>query len=373
MRFELCFISENLSAHRTPRAETEGGNSVIVQWASTMKMDQNQDSGDDSFTEFDEADYVTLASPSPPPSSPLPSSRSPPPPILSPQCSPAPPILSPPFSRPPPTLSIPSPPLPTLSTPVSRPPPVLSPQFSLPPPNLSPQISRPLPILSPRFFPPPPNLSPPTPSPPQTRPPPTPPTLYPESNSTIRTFMNRSTVNFRKILPKSEIVIPKSNEEKTELIKKIVHSEMKRQFASVGSTPAADSKNKSLLIPKRQKLFLPLASCTTGQNDLGVLNLTAYPSTVATVSPKKSPRSILIDPNSPRTKASPSSKLSVLKARRNFQESLSQIEGKTKERKKDTTRKKMTKEEADSKNQEHREMVRGLFGKLDFLVCGGLG
>ena len=322
-----------------------------------MKMDQNQDSGDDSFTEFDEADYVTLTSPTPPPSSPLPSSRSPPPPILSPQCSPAPPILS----RPPPTLSIPSPPPPTLSPPFSRPLPILSPQFTLPPPNLSPPFSRP-----------PPNLTP-TPSPPQTRPPPTRPTLYPESNSTIRTFMNRSTVNFRKILPKSMIDIPKSKEEKTELIKKIVHSEMKRKFASVESTPAGASKNKSLIIPKRQKLFLPLASCTTGQNDLGVLNLTAYPSTVATVSPKKSPRSILIDQNSPRTRASPSPKLSVLKARRNFQESPSKFEGKTKERKKDTTRKKMTKEEAERRNQEHREMVRGLFGKLDFLVCGGLG
>ena len=180
-------------------------------------------------------------------------------------------------------------------------------------------------------------------------------------------------MNFRKILPRSEIDIPKSKEEQTELIQKIVHREIKRKFASVDSTPPAASKKKSLVIPKSQKLFLPLASRNTGQNDLGVLNLTAYPSSVATVSPRKSPRSILIEPNSPRTKASPSPKLSVLKARRNFQESLSKFEGKTEEPKKETTRKKMAKEEAESKKQEHREMVRGLFGKLDFLVCGGLG
>ena len=41
--------------------------------------------------------------------------------------------------------------------------------------------------------------------------------------------------------------------------------------------------------------------------------------------------------------------------------------------KEEAIRKKRTKEDAERKKQEHREMVRGLFGKLDFLVCGGLG
>ena len=157
-------------------------------------------------------------------------------------------------------------------------------------------------------------------------------------------------------MPRSEIDIPKSKEEKTKLIKEIVHREMKRKFASVNSTAATATsrKKQSLLIPKSQKLYIPVLPTAAGQTDLGVVKLTAYPETVATVS-----------------ETSPPSKLST--SRIKFKESLSKFEETSKEPKRNSTRRKMTKEEAESKQQEHREMVRGLFGKLDFLVGGGLG
>ena len=80
--------------------------------------------------------------------------------------------------------------------------------------------------------------------------------------------------------------------------------------------------------------------------------------------PEKGPKN-LRDPEklrsvicSPITKISPPPNFSVLKAKQ--QEAIKE-------------KKKRTKEDAERKKQEHREMVRGLFGKLDFLVCGGQG
>ena len=192
--------------------------------------------------------------------------------------------------------------------------------------------------------------------------------------------MNKSTVN----VTKSQIEIPQSKAEKRKLIKEIVDREMKRKYESAKpkAATALPKKSQSLLIPTRQKLLL----------DLGV-----SPQRAPTASPSKSSPSILIDPNSPRksdprSKASPPARLSALKASasprllsaRNSDtsdhsaevtESGRKFEGKTKEPKKEKTltRKKMTKEEAERKKQGHREMVRGLFGKLDFLVGGGLG
>lgn len=173
--------------------------------------------------------------------------------------------------------------------------------------------------------------------------------------------MNKSTVN----LQGSELDIPKSTEEKRKLIKEIVHKEIKRKFVSVNSTAPAAKKKQSLLIPKRQIILLPLGA--TGQNNPGVVKPMASPKRQIFLLPEKGPKN-LRDPEklrsvicSPRTKIFPPPNFSVLKAKQ--QEAI----------KEEAIRKKRTKEDAERKKQEHREMVRGLFGKLDFLVCGGQG
>ena len=172
--------------------------------------------------------------------------------------------------------------------------------------------------------------------------------------------MNKSTVN----LQGSELDIPKSTEEKKKLIKEIVHKEIKRKLVSVNSTAPAAKKKQSLLIPKRQIILLPLGA--TGQNNPGVVKPMASPKRPRFLLPEKGPKNL--DPEkfrsvicSPRTQISPPQNFSVLKAKQ--QEAI----------KEEAIRKKRTKEDAERKKQEHREMVRGLFGKLDFLVCGGQG
>ena len=311
-------------------------------------MEMDHDSGDDSFTEFDESDYVTLTSPTPLPSSPPPSS---------------PPTSSPPQAT-------------------------LSPPIYLPPLNLSPPSSPFLPSSISPPTPPPPTLS--LPPPPQAQPSPSPPILYPETNSTIRTFMNKSTVN----QPRPQTEIQQLKVEKRKLIKEIVNREMKRKFESArgNAAPVTSRKKQSLLIPTRQRLLLPLAA--------NCFKVTASPRPAVSVTPTASPSkyspSVLMDPNSlrkpnPRTPTSTPPKLSVLKASASPRKGsarnsdyCAEVTGsggkfggksKSKEPKKEPTvsRKKMTKEEVDSKKQGHRDMVRGLFGNLDFLVGGGLG
>ena len=202
--------------------------------------------------------------------------------------------------------------------------------------------------------------------------------------------MNKSTVN----IPRSQLETQQSKAKKRKLIKEIVTRETKRI-----------KEKKSLLKPTSESLSYHWTF--PRQHELGFLKVTTSSKPATTHTLTASPRkistgrhwltSVLKNQNSPkrpdpRTKPSPPKNIAATKAALSpgklfasnsdsfdhpakVTESQSKSEGKSKGAKKEPTltRKKMTKEEAEMKKQEHREMVRGLFGKLDFLVGGGLG